>query len=147
MHTHGGRRANSGAKRGSIYAPTWRKRALLVQWQERVSREFDRVILAELRAALGTSYVFARGDNGRWAHVPDPDAMTRERLQAGQDAYCLTAIAPNHAALKQVLDRLLGTTRQALEVPVEPPSVPMLSDGAFAVRLTALTRQLRLAPR
>jgi hypothetical protein len=37
---HGGKRAGSGAKRGSIYAPTRRKQALRAEWQAAVTLRF-----------------------------------------------------------------------------------------------------------
>ena len=43
---HGGKRAGSGAKRGSIYAPTRRKQALLAEWQAAVALRFDGIIEA-----------------------------------------------------------------------------------------------------
>ena len=132
---HGGRRAGSGGKRGSIYAPTRRKQALLAQWQAAVALRFDDLIEAQIRAAVGTSAVFAKTD-GTWAHYPDPDAAILARVAAGDEAYRLTTVAPNHALLKQIFDRLLGRTREALEV--EMPALSMVSDAELAAPLAAL---------
>ena len=136
MNGHGGRRAGSGGKRGSIYAPTRRKQALLAQWQAAVALRFDDIIEAQIRAAIGTSAVFAKRTDGTWAHHPDPDATILARVQAGDEAYRLTTVAPNHALLKQIFDRLLGRTREALEV--ERPALPQASDADLAVPLAAL---------
>ena len=132
---HGGRRAGSGGKRGAIYAPTRRKQALLAQWQAVVALRFDALIEAQLRAAVGTSAVFAKTD-GTWVHHPDPDAAILARVQAGDEAYRLTTVAPNHALLTQIFDRLLGRTREALEV--ERPALPMVPDADLAAPLAAL---------
>ncbi len=132
---HGGRRAGSGGKRGAIYAPTRRKQALLAQWQAAVALRFDALIEAQLRAAVGTSAVFATV-GGIWTHFPDPDATILARVLAGDEAYRLTTVAPNHALLKQIFDRLLGRTREALEV--EIPALPMVSDADLAAPLAAL---------
>jgi hypothetical protein len=135
MNGHGGRRAGSGGKRGAIYAPTRRKQALLAQWQAAVALRFDALIEAQLRAAVGTSAVFATV-GGIWTHFPDPDATILARVQAGDEAYRLTTVAPNHALLRQIFDRLLGRPREALEV--ELPALPMVSDADLAAPLAAL---------
>ena len=132
---HGGRRAGSGGKRGAIYAPTRRKQALQAQWEAAVALEFGAIIEAQLRAAIGTSVVFATV-GGIWTHFPDPDATILARVQAGDEAYRLTTVALNHALLTQIFDRLLGRTREALEV--EIPALPMVSDADLAAPLAAL---------
>ena len=132
---HGGRRAGSGGKRGAIYAPTRRKQALLAQWQAAVALRFDALIEAQLRAAVGTSAVFATV-GGIWTHFPDPDATILARVQAGDEAYRLTTVPPNHALLTQIFNRLLGRPREALEV--EVPVLPMVSDADLAAPLAAL---------
>ena len=139
---HGGRRAGSGGKRGAIYAPTRRKQALLAQWQAAVALRFDALIEAQLRAAVGTSAVFATV-GGIWTHFPDPDATILARVQAGDEAYRLTTVAPNHALLTQIFNRLLGRPREALEV--EVPVLPMVSDADLAAPLAALLSRWQVA--
>ena len=139
---HGGRRAGSGGKRGAIYAPTRRKQALQAQWQAAVALRFDALIEAQLRAAIGTSVVFATVD-GIWTHFPDPDAAILARVQAGEQALRLTTVAPNHALLKQIFDRLLGRPREALEV--EIPVLPQVSDADLAAPLAALLSRWQAA--
>ncbi|MSO62768.1 MAG: hypothetical protein EXQ50_11870 [Acidobacteria bacterium] len=136
---HGGKRAGSGGKRGSIYAPTRRKQALQAQWEALVALEFDAIVEAQLRAAIGTSAVFATRPDGTWVHHPDPDATILARVQAGDEALRLTAVAPNHALLKQIFDRLLGRPCEALEV--ELPALPQVSDADLAAPLAALLRR------
>ena len=140
---HGGRRAGSGGKRGAIYAPTRRKQALLAAWQAAVALRFDALIEAQLRAAQGASAVFATDTAGTWAHHPDPDATILARVQAGNEAYRLTTVAPNHALLTQIFDRLLGHTREALEV--EIPVLPQVSDADLAAPLAALLSRRQVA--
>ena len=69
---HGGKRAGSGAKRGSIYAPTRRKQALRAEWQAAVALRFGGLIEAQLRAAMGASAVVAKMDgiSGRTSLTP-----------------------------------------------------------------------------
>ena len=139
---HGGRRAGSGGKRGAIYAPTRRKQALQAQWEAAVALEFGAIIEAQLRAAIGTSVVFATV-GGIWTHFPDPDATILARVQAGDEAYRLTTVAPNHALLTQIFDRLLGRPREALEV--EVPVLPQVSDADLAAPLAALLSRWQVA--
>ena len=143
MNGHGGKRAGSGGKRGAVYAPTRRKQALQAQWQAAVALRFDDIIEAQIRAAIGTSAVFAKRADGTWVHYPDPDATILARVQAGDEAYRLTTVAPNHALLKQIFDRLLGRTREALEV--ELPALPMVSDADLAAPLAALLGRWQVA--
>ena len=142
MNGHGGRRAGSGGKRGAIYAPTRRKQALLAQWQAAVALRFDALIEAQLRAAVGTSAVFATV-GGIWTHFPDPDATILARVLAGDEAYRLTTVAPNPALLTQIFDRLLGRPREALEV--ELPALPQVSDADLAAPLAALLSRWHVA--
>ena len=137
---HGGKRPGSGAKRGSIYAPTRRKQALRAEWQAAVALRFGGLIEAQLRAAVGDSAVFAKSPDGTWAHIPDPDATILARVQAGDEALRLTTVAPNPAMLKQIFDRLLGRAREVLEV--EVPAIPSTSDAELAASLTALLHRL-----
>jgi len=135
-------RASSGAKRGSIYAPTRRKQELRAEWQAAVTLRFGGLIEAQLRAAMGASAVVAKMD-GTWAHIPNPDATVLARVQTGDEAYRLTTVAPNPAMLKQIFDRLLGRAREVLEV--EVPAMPSTSDADLAASLTALLRRWHLA--
>ena len=133
---HGGRRAGSGGKRGAIYAPTRRKQALQAQWEAAVALQFDAIVNAQLRAAIGISVVLAKRTDGTWAHYPNPDATILARVRAGDGAYRLTTVAPNHALLKQIFDRLLGRPGEALAV--EIPALPQVSDADRAAPLAAL---------
>ena len=132
---HGGRRAGSGGKRGAIYAPTRRKQALQAQWEALVALQFDAIVEAQIRAAVGASAVFATV-GGIWTHFPDPDATILSRVRAGDKALRLTTVAPNHALLKQIFDRLLGRPGEALAV--ELPALPQVSDAELAASLAAL---------
>jgi len=132
----GGRRAGSGGKRGSVYAPTRRKQELLATWRAAVAVGFDAVIEAQLRVAVGASVVLATRPDGTWAHHPNPDATILARVRAGDGAYRLTTVAPNHALLKQIFDRLLGRPGEALAVDL--PVLPQVSDAELAAPLAAL---------
>ena len=133
---HGGRRAGSGGKRGSVYAPTRRKQELRATWRAAVALRFDAVIEAQLRVAVGASVVLATRPDGTWIYHADPDAAILARVQTGDSALRLTTVAPNPAVLTQIFDRLLGRAREALEV--ELPALPRVSDADLAAPLAAL---------
>ena len=99
------------------------------EWQAAVALRFGGLIEAQLRAAMGASVVVAKMD-GTWAHIPNPDATILARVQAGDEAYRLTTVAPNPAMLEQIFDRLLGRAREVLEV--EVPAMPSTSDAELA---------------
>jgi hypothetical protein len=82
----------------------------------------------------------ARDDQGRWTAVTDPDVML-ERLNAGKEAYRLSAIAPNATLIGQIMDRLFGQARQSidLDVSTEPSR---LSDIELSASLTGLLKKL-----
>ncbi len=134
-----GKRAGSGAKRGSSYAPTRRKQALLAAWQAQVALQFRSIIAVQLHTAVGASAVFAKDATGAWAHHPDPDAAMLARAQTGDEALCLTITPPNPTLLKQILDRLLGRAREGLAI--EVPAMPVVNDAELVASVAALLRQ------
>jgi hypothetical protein len=83
----------------------------------------------------------ARDDQGRWTTVTDPDVMV-ERLNAGEQAYRLSAVAPNATLIGQIMDRMFGQARQSLEIDVvTTPS--QLSDSELSSSLAGLLEKLR----
>ena len=105
---HGGKRAGSGAKRGSIYAPTRRKQALRAEWQAAVALRFGGLIEAQLRAAMGASAVVAKMD-GTWASIrssttrghsatDSPSSRTARRASmASSPARCVSLLPQKRA--------------------------------------------------
>jgi hypothetical protein len=82
----------------------------------------------------------ARDDEGRWMAVTDPEVML-ERLNAGKEAYRLSAIAPNATLIGQIMDRLFGQARQSIDLDVNAePS--RLTDIELSASLTGLLEKL-----
>jgi len=82
----------------------------------------------------------ARDDAGRWTTVTDPEVMV-ERLNAGKEAYRLSAVAPNATLIGQIMDRMFGQARQSidLDVSTEPSR---LSDIELKASITGLLEKL-----
>ena len=145
---HGGVRAGAGRPLGStvssggsrIYRRTAEREELLSIWRKEVSRQFEPLVQAQISAAQGVTHMVARDDQGRWTAVTDPDVML-ERLNAGKEAYRLSAIAPNATLIGQIMDRLFGQARQSidLDVSTEPSR---LSDIELSASLTGLLKKL-----
>jgi hypothetical protein len=82
----------------------------------------------------------ARDAAGRWTTVTDPDVMV-ERLNAGEQAYRLSAVAPNATLIGQIMDRMFGQAKQTidLDVSTEPSR---LSDRELSASLGNLMKKL-----
>ena len=145
---HGGVRAGAGRPLGStvsnggsrIYRRTAEREELLSIWRKEVSLQFRPLVQAQISAAQGVTHMVARDDEGRWTAVTDPEVML-ERLNAGKEAYRLSAIAPNATLIGQIMDRLFGQARQSidLDVSAEPSR---LTDIELSASLTGLLEKL-----
>ena len=141
-------RAGAGRPRGTtvasggsrIYRRTAEREELLSLWRAEVSRQFEPLVQAQLSAAQGVTHMVARDDEGRWTTVTDPEGMV-ERLNAGKEAYRLSAVAPNATLIGQIMDRMFGQARQSidLEVSTEPSR---LSDIELKASITGLLEKL-----
>ena len=145
---HGGVRAGAGRPRGTtvasggsrIYRRTAEREELLSLWRAEVSRQFEPLVQAQLSAAQGVTIWWPGDDEGRWTTVTDPEVMV-ERLNAGKEAYRLSAVAPNATLIGQIMDRMFGQARQSidLEVSTEPSR---LSDIELKASITGLLEKL-----
>ena len=145
---HGGVRAGAGRPRGTtvasggsrIYRRTAEREELLSLWRAEVSRQFEPLVQAQLSAAQGVTHMVARDDEGRWTTVTDPEVMV-ERLNAGKEAYRLSAVAPNATLIGQIMDRMFGQARQSIDLDVNTePS--RLSDIELKASITGLLEKL-----
>ena len=145
---HGGTRAGAGRPKGTsiasgrtrVYKRTAERAELLSLWRAEVSHQFKSLVRAQLSAAQGVTHMVARDDQGRWTTVTDPDVMV-ERLNAGEETYRLSAVAPNATLIGQIMDRLFGQARQTidLDVSTEPSR---LSDIELSASLSGLLQKL-----
>jgi len=127
--------------RCKVSKPTAERAELLSLWRAEVSKQFKTLVQAQLASAQGVTHMVARDDQGRWTTVTDPDVMV-ERLNAGDQAYRLSAVAPNATLIGQIMDRMFGQARQSLEIDVvTTPS--QLSDSELSSSLAGLLEKLR----
>ena len=98
-----------------VYAPTREKQELLTVWRGEVSKRFERLVDAQIRAAEGVTHLVARDTAGRWAQVTDAQTMV-EVLNSGTECFKLSAQAPSAPVLKDVFDRLFGQSTVNLDV-------------------------------
>mgnify|MGYP003145881134 CR=1 FL=1 len=144
----GGYRPGSGRKPGSTvangrvtpYKPAREKAELLSLWRTEVSKQFETLVQAQIESAQGVTHMVARDAAGRWTTVTDPDVMV-ERLNAGEQAYRLSAVAPNATLIGQIMDRMFGQAKQTidLDVSTEPSR---LSDRELSESLQRLMKKL-----
>jgi hypothetical protein len=117
------------------------KAELLAAWKQAVSKRFDRLVEAQLTAAEGVTHMQARDAQGKWQTVVDPEVMA-EKLDAGEQAYRLSAIAPSAPILKDIMDRLFGQARQSLDLDVTSTPTASLSDAELKASMAALLKKL-----
>ena len=144
----GGYRPGSGRKPGSTlangrvtpYKPAREKAELLSLWRTEVSRQFETLVRAQIQSAQGVTHMVARDAAGRWTTVTDPDVMV-ERLNAGEQADRLSAVAPNATLIGQIMDRMFGQAKQTidLDVSTEPSR---LSDRELSASLGNLMKKV-----
>jgi hypothetical protein len=122
------------------YKPAREKAELLSLWRTEVSRQFETLVRAQIQSAQGVTHMVARDAAGRWTTVTDPDVMV-ERLNAGEQAYRLSAVAPNATLIGQIMDRMFGQAKQTidLDVSTEPSR---LSDRELSESLQRLMQKL-----
>jgi len=122
------------------YKPAREKAELLSLWRTEVSRQFETLVQAQIQSAQGVTHMVARDAAGRWTTVTDPDVMV-ERLNAGEQAYRLSAVAPNAMLIGQIMDRMFGQAKQTidLDVSTEPSR---LSDRELSESLQRLMQKL-----
>ena len=118
------------------------KAELLAAWKMAVSKRFDRLVEAQLTAAEGVTHMQARDAQGKWQTVVDPEVMS-DKLDAGEQAYRLSAIAPSAPILKDIMDRMFGLARQSLDLDVTSTPTANLSDAELKANMAALLKKLQ----
>ena len=118
------------------------KQELLAAWKMAVSKRFDRLVEAQLTAAEGVTHMQARDAQGKWQTIVDPELMA-EKLEMGEQAYRLSAIAPSAPILKDIMDRMFGQARQSLDLDVTSTPTASLTDAELKANMAALLKKLQ----
>jgi len=118
------------------------KQELLAAWKMAVSKRFDRLVEAQLTAAEGVTHMQARDAQGKWQTIVDPELMS-EKLDEGEQAYRLSAIAPSAPILKDIMDRMFGQARQSLDLDVTSTPTASLTDAELKANMAALLKKLQ----
>jgi hypothetical protein len=138
----GGKRTGAGAKKGKPQPRTVERIELQRQFREAAAKRFGDVVQAQLALALGIDHLVARERDGKWTRVTDPDVMVTV-LNSGESFYRIFAQNPDPRALKDILDRVLGSPTQAVEIS-GPEGQPLgdQSDAVLKARIAALFNKL-----
>jgi hypothetical protein len=128
---HGGARHGAGKPKGTKHSNTIEKHAVLRETQQRVYRNIDGLLNAQLANALGSVMIFRKdsveGSNGKEKTVhtliTDPDEIKEVLDGSGGKGgqleggfYIVTAVPPDNRAIDSLLDRGLGKATQSIEV-------------------------------
>ena len=125
----GGYREGAGRPKGSENKDTKEKRIAQEQMINRIVKNIQSIINAQLSLAKGTSYVYrideiGEGKNKRREHVLVTDKEeiksaldSLEHGQNGEDGYYyITTKAPDNRAIENLVDRAFGKPKETLEV-------------------------------
>jgi hypothetical protein len=107
----GGKRPNSGPKKGAVYRPTLEKQEHNRQVCARIAADFDEYYEAMKLKATGVTHLMARDKDGKWKEVTDPSIMLK-CLNSGEQFYRLSARDPDARALINVLTASAASPRK-----------------------------------
>jgi hypothetical protein len=109
----GGKRPNSGPKKGSHRPHFYAQQVMLAQFRERVQVEFEPLLTALIESAKGASIVLQQTGAG-WTQLTDPNAIVAA-FNAGE-ALRIECKPPDQRAQKEVWERTLGKVQESVKV-------------------------------
>ena len=125
----GGYRPGAGKKKGSHHAKTIETRIALEEMRQRILKDLDPIISAQLQLAKGISYLYKivedEDDNKKRKHilVENPkeieSVMNKTNGEGGNcdgDFYYITTKAPENKAIDSLIDRVFGKAKQSVEI-------------------------------
>lgn len=83
----GGRRPNTGPKKGARYKPTIEKAAAREALRQIVLAKLKPLTEAQITNAMGLSHLFLRDDSGKFIRITDPDQIEVILNSGEQDKY------------------------------------------------------------
>ena len=122
--SHGGRRLNSGPKKGAKYAKTVAKELAREILRERVTRELDPLLDAQIANAMGIDHFFLRDPvTKQFRRITDPDEIETALNSGDKDSYYrIFTKDPSVPAFIDLMNR-------ALDRPAEQMKVTGTNDG------------------
>lgn len=111
----GGKRPNSGPKKGAKYKPTLEKALAREEARAFIQAQLPRMLSAQIEAACGVAHLMLRNEDGTWSKAPD--TMTADQmlsvLNGPATRYYIATKDPNTSAFNTL-------AAYALDKPVEP---------------------------
>jgi hypothetical protein len=102
--------AKGGRPKGRKNNATLEREAVSAEVRQRIMRNADRLVTAQLSVAEGCSFLFRREKNGKYAPVKDETAIAKflnGELDPEAYEYIYTE-RPNNFAIQDMLNRALG---------------------------------------
>lgn len=128
--TRGGPRPNSGRPKGHLEPQTIEKNQVIEQFRQRVARNADRLLNAQLDLAIGEKYLMVKTITGKGKdrktsvdivtdvqiikdYIDNPDA-----LNSNTEVYFMTTKPANNFAIQGLLDRTFGKSTEKIVIDV-----------------------------
>lgn len=128
---HGGARPGAGKPKGTRHFRTLEKVAILRETEQRVFKNIDGLLNAQLSKALGSWMVFRKDiqeepiGKRKTIHtlITDPEEIKKvldgsngKGGQVGEGFFIITIVPPDNRAIDSLLDRGLGKAAQSIEI-------------------------------
>ncbi len=121
---HGGARKGSGRPKGKVNKATLEKQKVEAEIKQRLLKNAHRITDRMLQLAEGCSFLYKieTDDKGRQkkAEIVTSEDEIRTYLEGGYDHgldyYFITTEKPNFKALENMMDRVLGKPKQAMDL-------------------------------
>lgn len=109
----GGKRPNAGRPAGSKNAATLERERVDREVRERIGRNAQRILEAQMAVALGHVAIFSKV-TGRPIAVTDP-AIIQRVVDGEEEGLVVRAVDPDPDACQKLLDRYMGKAKESVE--------------------------------
>lgn len=151
---NGGARPGAGRPAGSKNESTIQKLHALKLFRERVYKQTDRLMNAQLSLAYGVQHVMCKEtetlDNGKTRTttrvVTDVDEIIqflddKVDTDGGKKYYYITTAVPDNKAIDSLFDRAYGKAQQAIDIGFDPEQVDKLSAMQSKIAQSVMARE------
>lgn len=121
-NSHGGKRPNSGSKKGQKYAPTIAKEQARELAREIITRKLEPLIDAQLNNAMGIRHLMVRDKTGKFERIsanPDNPELEQAQIDAALksgNAFWIYTKDPSVQAFTDLLNRALDKPAEQMKV-------------------------------